>query len=432
MPAPLQSAGVVAHLLLGYVLLMIPLENARDLVLAGCPMLEPVWMETSQAAGLVIAEVVTATESSPPWDNSAVDGYAVRAVDLAGAIPADLQVIGEVAAGGWSNQVVGPGQTIRIMTGAPMPEGADAVVMVEDSELLDGTQGSAPIVRLHSRVASGQAVRRVGEDMQPGDRLFEPGTVISPAVTGVLAASNNSRVKVWPRASVAVLSTGDELVDGGAQLRPGQIRESNRPMLVRVLEQAGCAVEDLGIVPDDEEVLERVLRSAAQRFSAIVTSGGVSMGDYDVVKAVLGRIAEMQWMQIAIKPAKPFAFGHLGGVPIFGLPGNPVSSLVSCEMLARPALRQMMGHRDVVTADPTRPRLRAIAVEPLQRKPDGKVHLMRVNAVLGSDGVCRVTPVRAQGSHQLAATALANAIAIVPDGDGIAAGDAVEVVLLLG
>jgi molybdenum cofactor synthesis domain-containing protein len=201
---------------------------------------------------------------------------------------------------------------------------------------------------------------------------------------------------------------------------------------VRVLEQAGCKVEDLGIVPDDEEVLERVLRSAAQRFSAIVTSGGVSMGDYDVVKAVLGRIADMQWMQIAIKPAKPFAFGHLGGVPIFGLPGNPVSSLVSCEMLARPALRQMMGHRDVVTADPTRPRLRAIAVEPLQRKPDGKVHLMRVNAVLGPDGVCRVTPVRAQGSHQLAATALANAIAIVSDGDGIAAGDAVEVVLLLG
>jgi molybdopterin molybdotransferase len=411
---------------------MIPLEQARDLVLAGCPILEPVWLRTSQAAGLVIAEVVTATEFSPPWDNSAVDGYAVRAEDFAGGIPVELEVIGEVAAGGWSEQVIGPGQTIRIMTGAPMPGGADAVVMVEDSELLQSNEGMTPMVRLHAQVALGQAVRRIGEDMQPGDRLFEPGTVISPAVTGVLAASNTSQVKVWPRATVAVLSTGDELVDGGAELRPGQIRESNRPMLVRVLEQAGCEVEDLGIIPDDEEMLEQVLRSAAQRFSAIVTSGGVSMGDYDVVKAVLGRIAEMQWMQIAIKPAKPFAFGHLGGVPIFGLPGNPVSSLVSCEMLARPALRQMMGHRDVVTADSTRPRVRAIAVEPLERKPDGKVHLMRVNAVWGSDGQCRVAPVKAQGSHQLAATALANGIAIVPDGEGIAVGGAVEVVLLLG
>jgi molybdenum cofactor synthesis domain-containing protein len=388
-------------------------------------------MLAAEAGGLVLAEGVLATELNPPWDNSAVDGYAVRAADLT-EVPVELNVIGEVAAGGWSELICGPGQAIRIMTGAPIPQGVDAVAMVEDAELLGERGSGTEIVRLHRRVESGQAVRCAGEDTRPGERLFEPGTVITPAVTGVLAGSNVRQVKVWPRVRVAVLSTGDELVDDGGELRPGQIRESNRPMLVRVLEQAGCEVEDLGIIPDDEELLERVLREAASKVHAIVTSGGVSMGDYDVVKAVLGRIAQMQWMQIAIKPAKPFAFGHLGGVPIFGLPGNPVSSLVSCEMLARPALRQMMGHHDVMTRDPGRPRILALAAEPLLRRSDGKIHLMRVQAAFGANGRCYVTPVRAQGSHQLAATALANAIAIVPDGDGIDAGDAVEVVLLLG
>ncbi len=400
-------------------------------MLAGCLVPDPIWMLAAEAGGLVLAEGVLATELNPPWDNSAVDGYAVRAADLT-EVPVELNVIGEVAAGGWSELICGPGQAIRIMTGAPIPQGVDAVAMVEDAELLGERGSGTEIVRLHRRVESGQAVRCAGEDTRPGERLFEPGTVITPAVTGVLAGSNVRQVKVWPRVRVAVLSTGDELVDDGGELRPGQIRESNRPMLVRVLEQAGCEVEDLGIIPDDEELLERVLREAASKVHAIVTSGGVSMGDYDVVKAVLGRIAQMQWMQIAIKPAKPFAFGHLGGVPIFGLPGNPVSSLVSCEMLARPALRQMMGHHDVMTRDPGRPRILALAAEPLLRRSDGKIHLMRVQAAFGANGRCYVTPVRAQGSHQLAATALANAIAIVPDGDGIDAGDAVEVVLLLG
>lgn len=408
---------------------MIPLEEASARVLAGCPVLEPVWMRAVDAGGLVLAEAVIATELSPPWDNSAVDGYGVKAADLA-EVPVELTVIGEVAAGWWSELVCGPGQAIRIMTGAPIPQGVDAVAMVEDSELI--RDAGSEIVRLHRSVETGQAVRRAGEDMRPGERLFESGTVITPAVTGVLAGSNTRQVKVWRRLSVAVLSTGDELVDDGGDLRPGQIRESNRPMLVKVLEQAGCGVDDLGIIPDDEVHLERVLREAAAKFDAIITSGGVSMGDYDVVKAVLGRIAEMQWMQIAIKPAKPFAFGHLGGVPIFGLPGNPVSSLVSCEMLARPALRQMMGHRNVTTKDPCRPRLQAVAAAPLVRRRDGKVHLMRVDAVFAPDGRCHVTPVRAQGSHQLAATAQANGIAIVPDGDGIDSGGAVEVVLLLG
>jgi molybdopterin biosynthesis enzyme len=186
-------------------------------------------------------------------------------------------------------------------------------------------------------------------------------------------------------------------------------------------------VIDLGTVRDDEVELERVLRDAAARCDAIVTSGGVSMGDYDIVKAVLGRIADMTWMQIAIKPAKPFAFGTLDDIPIFGLPGNPVSSIVSFEMLARPALRRMMGHTRLA-----RQSLVAVADEALVRRPDGKVHLMRVIADFEDDGRCHVRSARAQGSHQLAATALANAIAIVPDGDGIPEGAEVAIVTMHG
>jgi molybdenum cofactor synthesis domain-containing protein len=198
-------------------------------------------------------------------------------------------------------------------------------------------------------------------------------------------------------------------------------------MLVELVAETGCDVVDLGVVRDDEAALERVLRDAAERCDAIVSSGGVSMGDYDVVKAVLARIADMSWMQLAIKPAKPFAFGMLGGTPIFGLPGNPVSSLVSFELLARPALRRMMGHRRL-----TRQSLVAVVDEDLRRRPDGKVHFMRVGGEFADDGRYHVRPVVAQGSHQLAATALADAMAVVPDGDGIDAGAEVAVLLLRG
>ena len=285
------------------------------------------------AAPIVSAEVV------PPFDNTAVDGYAVRAADLAN-VPVELLVVGEIAAGAAPSVPVGPGEAVRIMTGAPMPAGADAVAMVEDSERVGPDR-----VRLGRSLVSGASIRRAGDDVQIGDQLFEAGTTITPTVDAVLASVNARVVRVWPRARVAVLSTGDELVDDGSPLELGQIRESNKTMLSALLAEAGCDVVDLGVVRDDEAELERVLRSAASECDAIVSSGGVSMGDYDVVKAVLGRIADMTWMQIAIKPAKPFAFGRLDGVPVFGLPGNPVSSLVSFELLARPALRRMMGHR---------------------------------------------------------------------------------------
>jgi molybdenum cofactor synthesis domain-containing protein len=236
-------------------------------------------------------------------------------------------------------------------------------------------------------------------------------------------------VQVHPRVRVAVLSTGDELVDDGGPLRPGQIRESNRAMLLGLVRDAGCEAVDLGTVRDDEGALEAVLRDAAERYDAIVTSGGVSMGDYDVVKAVLSRIADMRWMQIAIKPAKPFAFGLLAAgerqVPVFGLPGNPVSSWVSFELMARPALRQMSGD-----PHPNRTMVAAVADDGLPRRADGKIHYLRVTASFGADGRVHVRSVGAQGSHQLAATSMANAIAEVPDGEGVLPGGVVRTILL--
>ena len=232
-----------------------------------------------------------------------------------------------------------------------------------------------------------------------------------------------------PKARVGVLSTGDELVEGGAPLRPGQIRESNRPMLLALVAEAGAEAVDLGLVRDDEAELAAVIERAATECDALVTSGGVSMGDFDVVKLVLDKIGRMRWMQVAIKPAKPFAFGLLGadepGTPVFGLPGNPVSSMVSFELFARPALRQMMGR-----GEPGRPEVVAVADDGLRRRPDGKVHFQRVHGAFGPDGRLHVRSTGAQGSHQLAATAGASALAVVPDGDGIAPGDDVRVLLL--
>ncbi len=277
------------------------------------------------------------------------------------------------------------------------------------------------------RSPAGAAIRSAGDDVRVGDELFVAGTVVTPAVAAVLASVNSNRVQVYRRARVAVLSTGDELVDDGAPLAIGEIRESNKTMLAALLADAGCEVVDLGVVRDDEAELERVLRSAASDCDAIVSSGGVSMGDYDVVKAVLGRVADMTWMQIAIKPAKPFAFGRLEGTPIFGLPGNPVSSLVSFELLARPALRRLMGHRRL-----TRTSIVAVTETEFDRQPDGKVHFVRVNGEFRDDGRYHVRPVGAQGSHQLAATALADAMAVVPDGPGLPAGADVAALLLHG
>jgi molybdopterin molybdotransferase len=406
---------------------MTPLSLVRDMVLARCAVKPPVTVSRAEASGLVLANDVVATEQVPPFANTAVDGYAVRASDVAN-VPVVLDVIGELAAGGVPTVAVTQGTAIRIMTGAPIPDGCDAVVMVEDTERVGESQ-----VRIQRAVEVGAAVRPAGSDVVVGATVLTAGTRITPMVEGVLASVNAQHVVVYPRVRVGVLSTGDELVDDGSPLLPGQIRESNRTMLLRIVNEAGAEAIDLGIIRDDEDALEQALRHAVGdgQCDALVTSGGVSMGDYDVVKAVLSRIADMSWVQIAMKPAKPFAFGTLTnsngvGVPIFGLPGNPVSSLVSFELLARPALRTMMGYGSLAA----RPRVAAIVDEEVRRHSDGKVHFDRVHATWGSDGRVHVVRTGPQGSHQLASTAVANALMAVPDGNGVAAGDTVTVTFL--
>lgn len=399
---------------------MIALHDAQSLVLAMVQRATPVTLPITQAVGLVLAQDVVSAEDVPPFANSAVDGFAVMLDDMASG-EATLRISGELAAGAAPNITVNPGEAVRIMTGAPVPPGAQAIVMVEDS-----APGPTPgTVTLRANVEPNQAIRPAGDDVKKGDTVFRAGDVITPAALGVLASINARKVAVYPRAKVAVLSTGDELVDDGSPLGPGQIRESNRTMLLKLVADIGCDAVDYGIVRDDEATLETVLRDAAKNCDAIVTSGGVSMGDYDVVKAVLGRIADMRWMQMAIKPAKPFAFGLLDGTPVFGLPGNPVSSFVSCELMARPALRKMMGHSQL-----HRPTIAATATQTFGRKPDGKVHFQRVVAGVDPQGHITVAPVAAQGSHQLAATALANALAVLPDGPSVEAGQAVSILLI--
>ena len=366
-------------------------------------------------------------ENVPPFANTAVDGYAVRSSDLH-TVPVELHVVGELAAGAAPSIAVTPGTAIRIMTGAPLPEGCDAVVMVEDTERV----GSDSVL-IHKSVPAGSAFRLAGSDVAIGDTVIAAGTQVTPMVEGVLASVNAKTVSVYPRISVGVISTGDELVDDGSALQIGQIRESNRLMLLRLVAEAGATPVDLGIIRDDEPALEHALRTAVNERSCdvIITSGGVSMGDYDVVKAVLSRIANMQWFQIAMKPAKPFAFGTLTNdrgvnVPIFGLPGNPVSSLMSFELIARPALRNMMGFG----AASHRPEVLAITDEDIVRHEDGKIHFDRVRATWGSDGRVHVRRTGAQGSHQLASTSVANALIAVPDGNGLRTGDEVVVTFL--
>jgi molybdenum cofactor synthesis domain-containing protein len=293
--------------------------------------------------------------------------------------------------------------------------------MVEDTAILDDGR-----VRIGTAAAKEDHFRRAGEDIATGDVVVAAGTVLTAVHLGVLASVGATKVSVVRRARVGVLSTGDELVEGTAPLRPGQLRDSNRHSLIAQVASDGCKVVDLGLVRDDRDAVAAAITGASMTCDALLTSGGVSMGDYDEVKAVLSELSDdMRWMQMAIRPAKPFAFGTVGGMPVFGLPGNPVSSLVSYELLARPSLRKMMGHPDDGL---DRPRLAAVAAEPLLRRPDGKVHFARVIASVDG-GQIVVRSAGGQGSHHLAAMGAANALAVLPDGDGVDTGATVEVIV---
>ena len=407
---------------------MIPLADAQAHVLERVAPLAPVRVPVGSALGLVLAEAVGAPEDVPPFANTAMDGYAVRAADTVGAGPTNpvrLPVVAEVAAGHPAPRALATAEAMRIFTGAPIPHGADAVVMVEHTERLD--DGAA--VALLAEVAPGLHVRGAGDDLHAGDPVFEVGDLLGPGHLGVLAGIGAVDVLVHPRPRVGVLSTGDELVPPGQPLGPGQIHDSNRVALLALVVQAGCEPVDLGLVADDEEAITQAVLAGAASCDAVITSGGVSMGDIDLVKVVLDRIGDLRWMQIAIRPAKPFAFGTVGerGTPVLGLPGNPVSSMVSFELLARPALRRLGGHQELL-----RPTVPAVAGAAFARRPDGKVHYLRVTAARGDSGQLVVRSAGAQGSHHLTAMARADGLAVLPDGDGVPEGGRVEVLLLAG
>ena len=398
---------------------MIKLEEAQDFIFSKCPKLPAAKVEISESRGLVMADSVLSSENVPPFPNTAMDGYAVRAIDTEPA-PVELKVVGTIPAGKFPDFAIGEGEAARIMTGAVIPEGADSVVMVEKTEKVNGDLG----VIIKEGVEAGNFIRQSGEDFTKGTELFSSGVLIGAAHIGVFATIGLEKVTVVKRPKVGVVSTGDELVEGAVELRPGQIRDSNRHTVKALLGEMGVDVVDLGVVPDDESKIESVLISASEECDAIVTSGGVSMGDFDYVKVVLDRLGEMRWMQVAIKPAKPLAFGLLNGVPIFGLPGNPVSAMVSFELFMRPALLKMMGYKQI-----WRPTYKAKAATPLLRRKDGKVHFARVS-LKKKDDLYEASLLDGQGSHQLAAMANAQGLAILPDGGGVEKGDLVDVIQL--
>ncbi|MEI2778851.1 MAG: gephyrin-like molybdotransferase Glp [Tetrasphaera sp.] len=394
----------------------------RDAILAALGPLPTITLPLDACLGLVTVADVVAAVDLPGFDNSAMDGYAVRSADVSGASEADpvvLDVVGEVAAGGdaAAYEVVA-GQAVRIMTGAMLPAGADAVVMVER------TDGGLERVAISEAVPAGRSVRPRGEDVRAGSVVIPAGTLVNPRVIALAASTGHGSLEVLPRPRVAVLSTGDELVAPGQPLRPGQIHESNAPMLAACLTELGAEVAECGSVSDEPGELIGTLDELVARCDAIVTTGGVSMGAYDVVKEAL-HDRGVEFVQVAMQPGKPQGFGRYGSraVPVFALPGNPVSAFVSFEMFVAPALDVMMGRTH------ERRVVRGVMGHELS-SPAGRTQIARAVTTRDQDGYL-VDPVVGQGSHFVHDLVRANSLVIVPaQTTTLAAGDEVEVWLL--
>jgi molybdopterin molybdotransferase len=392
-------------------------DDALARILAGVPALPAVESPILDALGLVLDEDVAADRDVPPFRNSAMDGYAVRGEDVDSA-PVELRVVGEIAAGGFPDRSVGPGEAMRIMTGAPMPDGADTVVRVED------TDNASEVVTIAAATPTGMAIRHAGEDLKKGETVLAKGTVLRPAEIGLLASVGRARVRVRVRPRVAVFSTGDEIADLDAPIERGQIRDSNRYTLASAIRATGAEPWVRGIVRDSPGALRAALREAAAA-DVIVTSGGVSVGDHDHMKPVLSELGTIDFWAIAIRPGRPLAFGELRDgerrVPIFGLPGNTVSALVTFEIFVRPALLRMQGRQNVA-----RPRAKARLLEPID-----KVGTLRVFARGIHDpeaGTVRLTG--PQGSGILRSMSLANCLIDLPVGPSrVEKGETVDVIL---
>jgi molybdopterin molybdotransferase len=390
-----------------------PRIEAQREVLAAVPSLGTERVPLASALGRVLAEPVVAAHDVPPFANSAMDGYAIRAADLA-SVPVTLDVIEDVPAGSVPAREVTPGTAIRIMTGAPMPFGADTVVEVEVTE----TTGNE--VTISAAREAGTHVRPAGGDVPRGVRVLEPGERLNPAMLGVLASLGVVEPAVGRRPVVAIITTGDELLPPDAPVPPkGKIRDSNRTTLSAMLTGIAERVIDFGILGDQADPLRAAIREAARDADVVITSGGVSMGEYDVVKAVLTELGGVEFWKVAQQPGKPFAFGQVAGTPLFGLPGNPVSVMVSFEQFVRPALLHMTGATALF-----RPHVRARLAEGISTNPEKDVFLrVRVNEDAGE---LRAVLSGGQSSNVLSAMATADGFALVPVGVGdLAAGDLV-------
>ena len=383
--------------------MMRPLREVQGEILDRIPSLARVTVDPKESIGLALASPVDAPEDIPAFANSAMDGYAVQAASVAAA-PSELDVIGEAAAGSAAMAVVSEGTAIKNMTGAPLPDGADSVVRVEVTEA-----AGESAVRILERVTAGENVRPAGGDLQSGAHVFGAGVRIGPAHASVLASIGVEPL-VGRRPVVAIMATGDELVSHRSPaLERGQIRDSNTTLMRSLLEELGAEVLDYEIVGDDLGLFESALDKAAGAADVIVTSGGVSMGDYDVVKALLqGR--GVDFWQVAMQPGKPLAFGTVADKPFFGLPGNPVSVFVSFEQFVRPALLHMMGAHLLF-----RDRFPGVIDEAVETAEEKEVFL-RVSTHRGDDAVIHARPSGGQSSNVLSALALADALAVVPVG----------------
>ena len=401
---------------------LVPLDVHRRDVLSRIGPLEPIELGVLDALGCVLAEDVVARADVPTFSNSAMDGYAVRAAEVTAGVP--LRVTGEVAAGASRLPPVAAGGAVRIMTGAPVPPGADAIVPVER------VQEHAGVIVLAAAPEPGDYIRRAGADVKAGSVVLRAGRRLRAADVGLLAAVGRARVAVRPRPRVAVVSTGDELVEPDAVLQPGQIRDANSYALTASAREAGATAFRQPIVPDVRAALVEAFEGALAAADLLVTSGGVSAGRYDLVKQVLAELGDVSSVKVGMQPGMPQAFGFLyrnpgGTVPCFGLPGNPVSAFVSFEVFVRPALRRMQGRSDL-----NRARVGAVLDEDVTSPPD-KVSFLRVALRRGSDG-WHARPTGDQSSQLLTSVVAADGLAEIPaDRTAVPAGEQVVVHLLV-
>ncbi len=413
---------------------MLSVEEALQKILDAVNVLDAESTPLMESLGQVLAEDIISDITVPPLDNSAMDGYAVRSDDTRGAsekTPKTLKVIDTVIAGGLSKKEVAPGTAIRIMTGAPIPLGADSVVQFEntdDAKNKDASSNQSPEqVNIFTETTPGQSIRHAGEDVAKGKLVLKKGTVIRPAEIGLMASIGHSRVKVIRRPVVAVLSTGNELVEIDKPLSAGKIYDSNSYSIAGLVKRYGCIPKILGIARDNEKDLVKKLKQA-QDADMLLTTGGVSMGDYDMVKDILARDGQMVFWKVRVKPGKPLAFGKIKGknksIPHLGLPGNAASCMVSFELFVRPALLKMMGKSNL-----RKPTVEAIIENTVKNDAGRRIYDRAIIEKRDGHYYARLTG--PQGSGILTSMSLANGLVLIPEeSGGVKKGDIVQALML--